>query len=139
MRAARADAERFDGHVFEALRFHPAFPYFFRCCRRDTELAGGTPHAANISAGRTVLAVTHSAMFDSAGFPDPDRFDPGRDQSDAFTFGQGLHECLGRHIAGAMVPEIVRQLLLRNALDFGTGPDFRGSAVPQSWQIRFAA
>lgn len=131
--------EDFDGYVFEALRFRPAFPYFFRVCHRDTELAAGTPHAQVVRKGTTVLAMTHSAMFDPATFPDPDRFDPARDFSDTFTFGHGMHACLGRHIAGVMVPEITRQILRRSDLDPGQGPDFEGTSVPQRWPVRYAA
>lgn len=135
--AAAGTAEDFDGYVFEALRFRPAFPYFFRSCHRDTALASGTPHETMIRQGRTVLAVTHSAMFDAAAFPDPHRFDPGRDQSDMFTFGQGLHECLGRAIATAMVPEIVRQVLLLPALSAIGRPDYEGTKVPQRWTVKW--
>ena len=136
--ALGARIEDFDGYVFEALRFNPAFPYFFRVCHRDTELAGGTPHAQVVPKGTTILAVTHSAMFDPAAFPNADSFDKDRDLSDTFTFGHGLHSCLGRHIAGVMVPEIVRQILQLKNLDPGSGPDFNGTSVPQSWQIRYA-
>jgi len=122
-----------DGHVFEALRFRPAFPYFFRICHRETPVAAGTDFETRIPAGAIVLAVTHAAMFDPAGFPDPGRFDPDRDFSDTFTFGHGHHACLGRHVAAAMVPEIVRQILRRDDLDLGEGPDFEGSPVPQRW------
>ena len=38
--AAAADEATFDGFVFEALRFNPAFPYFFRTCHTPTVLAG---------------------------------------------------------------------------------------------------
>lgn len=132
--AARGpDHKAIDGHVLEALRFRPAFPYFFRVCHRDTPVCAGTGFEAHIPAGTTVLAVTHAAMFDPAGFPHPDRFDPTRDFSDTFTFGHGHHACLGRHVAAAMVPEIVRQILLRDDLDLGAGPDFEGSPVPQRW------
>ncbi|WP_134724327.1 cytochrome P450 [Paracoccus luteus] len=134
-RQAAQDArpQAIDGHVFEALRFRPAFPYFFRVCHRDTPVCAGTPFETRIPAGTTVLALTHAAMFDPAGFPDPDRFDPGRDFSDGFTFGHGHHACLGRHVAAAMVPEIVRQILRRDDLDLGAGPDFQGNPVPQRW------
>lgn len=136
--AARADAgspEAFDGHVLEALRFRPAFPYFFRVVTRDTELSGGTPQARTVRAGRTVLAVSHAAMFDETAFPDPARFDPRRDLSDTFTFGQGIHECLGRAIARAMVPEIVRQVLLQPGVAPVGSPDYRGTKVPQNWEF----
>lgn len=134
--AASPDRSAVDGHVLEALRFRPAFPYFFRICHRDTPMATGTSFAATVQPGTTVLAVTHSAMFDPEGFPDPERFDPSRDFSDCFTFGHGHHACLGRHVAGAMVPEVVRQVLLRDDLDLSDGPDFGGGTVPAKWLIR---
>ena len=40
--AALDDTAAFDGYVFEALRFRPAFPYFFRTCHKPTQLAGDT-------------------------------------------------------------------------------------------------
>lgn len=132
--AARHGGAAFDGHVFEALRFRPAFPYFFRVCHRPTELAPGTPHRTTVAPGTTVLAVTHAAMFDPEGFAEPDRFDPARDLSDAFTFGMGHHACLGRHIAAAMVPEIARQILLSDGITLAAAPDYRGGTVPAFWQ-----
>jgi len=139
--AARVDAgdpARFDGHVHEALRFCPAFPYFFRTCHRPTTLAAETPHAVTVPAGATVLAVTHSAMFDVAGFANPDAFDPARDHSDNFTFGQGIHDCLGLQIARATVPEIVRQIIRRPGLTAPAAPDYRGGRVPEAWNLRYA-
>jgi cytochrome P450 len=134
-RAAKADdPKEFDGYVFEALRFNPAFPYFFRVCHRPTVMAGGTPFAREVPAKRTVIAVTHSAMFDEAAFADPDRFDHTRSQADNFTFGQGFHECLGRAIAQAMVPEIVRQCLLLPDLH-ALGPIEYGGGVPESFPL----
>lgn len=137
--AAAQDPAAFDPFVFESLRFRPAFPYFFRTATRDTELAGDTPHAVTVRKGRTVLAVTHGAMFDPAAFPDPLRFDPTRDLGDAFTFGQGIHECLGRAVAAAMVPEIVRQLLLTPGLRADAAPDYRKTKVPQHWRLTWGA
>ena len=78
-------------------------------------------------------------MFDVAGFPDPEGFTPGRDQSDSFTFGQGIHFCLGIAIASVMVPEIVRQIILRPDLTAPSPPDYRGGRVPESWRLRYRA
>jgi cytochrome P450 len=74
-------------------------------------------------------------MFDEAGFPDPDRFDPNRDLSDAYTLGIGIHECLGRAIARVMMPEIVRQMLLRPGLTANGPVDYEGTKVPQKWHL----
>jgi cytochrome P450 len=134
-KAAAGDPATFDGFVWEALRYRPAFPYFFRTCHRPTVLAGGTAHATEVPAGTTVLAVTHSAMFDEAGFSNPDVFDPARDHSDCFTLGQGMHECLGRAIATQMLPEMLRQMLLLPGLK-AVGPvDNQGTKVPQKWGL----
>lgn len=136
--ALSSDPKAFDGFVLEALRFRPAFPYFFRTCHRPTELAGATPFAHVVKPEATVLAVTHSAMFDASVFPDPARFDPARGQSDNFTFGYGLHECLGRPVAQVMVPEIVRQCL-RIADLHPTGPVQFAGGVPEHHPLGWTA
>lgn len=136
--AAGQDPAEFDGFVFEALRFHPAFPYFFRVCHRPTILAGGTPFATEIQPGTTVLAATHGAMFDETAFANPNSFDPGRTRADEFTFGQGLHECLGYAIGRAMVPEIVRQCLLRPGIR-ADAPLVYERGVPESFPLSWEA
>lgn len=138
--AAQAnDPTAFDGFVWEALRFKPAFSYVFRTCHRPTTLALGTPFAAEAPAGATVLAVTHSAMFDETMFAEPDRFDPTRSTASMFTFGQGLHECLGKAIGEAMTPEIVRQCLLLPDAHPVSPPDYKGGPVPEAYQLAWSA
>lgn len=127
------DAEAIDGFVFEAMRFRPAFPYFFRTCERDAVLGRGGPCETEIPKGATVLAVTHSAMFDPQALANPDAFDPTRGQENQFHFGFGLHECLGRAIGAAMVPEIVRQALRLNNLTVAP-VDRKGGPIPEIWQ-----
>ncbi len=141
LRAARAaaltdDRIEFDGWVFEALRFKPAFPYFFRTCEHDTILGRGRTHQTAIVKGTTVLAVTHSAMFDPAGQSSPDIFDPHRGLGNQFHFGLGHHECLGRAIATVMIPEIVRQSLRLPGLQT-EAVDRKGGPVPESWTWRW--
>lgn len=137
--AAGDDPADFDGYVLEALRFDPPFPYFFRVCEQPTQLAGGTAHAQEIATGTTVMAVTHSAMFDAAGFAEPTSFDPSRPMSNGFLFGQGLHECLGRHIGTVMVPEIVRQVLRLPGIEAAGPLDKKGGPVPESYPLRWKA
>jgi cytochrome P450 len=127
------DATAVDGFVFEALRFKPAFPYFFRTCEQDTVIGRGTGHETAVTKGTTVLAVTHSAMFDPLAFANPDSFDATRDLGNAFTFGRGLHECLGIAIGGVMIPEIVRQSLRLTNLSAGA-VDYKSGPVPEAWQ-----
>src|SRR5262249_10132180 len=126
------DPSAIDGYVFEALRFKPAFPYFFRTAEQDAVLGRGESYETQIPKGTTVLAVTHSGMFDPKGISHPDDFDPTRGLGNQFTFGLGLHECLGRAIGGIMIPEIVRQSLRLNNLTVGP-VDRKGGPVPEAW------
>lgn len=131
--AARSDdPEALDGFVFEALRFRPAFPYFFRVAEADTRLCRGTDHEAGLASGTMVLAVTHSAMFDDRAVSAPETFDPARGLQGTFTFGYGLHECLGRAVGAMLIPAVVRALLMQEELRPGT-IDYRNGPVPEAW------
>jgi len=131
--AARGDnTALLDGYVYEALRFNPAFPYFFRVCGQDAVLGCGKPWEAGIAKGTTVLAVTQSAMFDPEALPHPDTLDPTRGMGNQFHFGYGLHECLGRAIAQVMIPEIVRQVLRLDGLKSGA-IERKGGPIPEAW------
>jgi cytochrome P450 len=137
--AARGtEPQTVDAFALEALRFRPAFPWFFRTAHHPVELAGGTRFATTVQPGTTVLAMTHSAMSDAASFPDPTRFDATRSQGDNFTFGYGLHECLGRAIAKPMVGEMVRQILLLPGLRT-EGPLVKRRGVPESYPLAWNA
>jgi cytochrome P450 len=136
--AAKSDPAELDGYVAEALRFNPAFPYFFRTCHTPTLLGGGTAGAVTVQPGTTVLACTHAGMFDPAAYADPERFDPSRSIWQTFTYGYGHHECLGRAIAAAMVPEIVRQVLLLPGVREEAPPVYEGG-VPEHYALRWDA
>lgn len=132
------DPTAFDGFVWEALRFVPISPYLFRETSVATKIAPGTPHETDLPPGTLVLALTQSAMFDPHCSDRPDEFLPGRNWYHTFTFGFGPHECLGRYVGMVMIPEMVRQILLRPGLvaegpmDFGDGP------FPQKWNLRWS-
>jgi len=134
--AASDDPAAIDGFVWETLRFRPAFPYFFRTAEQDTVLGRGEAYETAISKGTTVLAVTHSGMLDPKAVPHPDDFDPTRGLGNQFTFGLGLHECLGRAVGGVMIPEIVRQALRLDGLTAGP-VDRKGGPVPEAWAWRW--
>ena len=96
----------------------------------------GEAYETPIPKGTTVLAVTHSAMFDPKALSHPDDFDPTRGMGNQFHFGLGLHECLGRAIGRVMIPEIVRQSLRLDGLSVGP-IDRKGGPVPEFWQWRW--
>lgn len=135
--ALHEDPARFDGYVWEALRFVPAFPWFFRTAQAGATLGGvpGDVGPEALALGRTVLALTAAAMFDPEVFPEPERFEPGRGWRDGFTFGQGIHECLGRAVAEAMLPEMVRQMARLDGLE--AGPMQWKGGVPDRWDLRW--
>jgi cytochrome P450 len=77
-------------------------------------------------------------MFDAASFANPLTFDAARSQGDNFTFGYGMHECLGRAIAKPMIGEMVRQIVRLPNLA-ATGPvEYRGG-VPESFPLTWQA
>ena len=76
-------------------------------------------------------------MFDEAAFIDPDKFDHTRSWANTFHLGYGLHECLGRAIAGVMIPEIVRQCLVLEDLKAVGDIDYKGGPFPEEYTLRW--
>ena len=137
-RAAAADgAATFDGYVWEALRFAPIVAFMFRQAEDDHVLGRGTSREARIRKGQVVLPLSLSAMFDGEGVPDPDQFDAARPDHAYLHFGLGHHECLGRHVAGAMIPEIVRRILLRTDVRAHGPVEDGGTPFPTAFRISY--
>jgi cytochrome P450 len=78
------------GWVEETLRYDSPAQVTARTAVRDLGL-----HGARIPAGAKVLLLVGSANRDGEVFPDPDRYDLGRDTSKHTVFGAGRHFCLG--------------------------------------------
>jgi cytochrome P450 len=129
------DPVAFDAIVWEALRFVPISPYLFRQTASTYTVAKGTDHATEITTGTYVLAVTQSAMFDPKAFENPDQFVPGRNWYHYFHFGCGSHECLGKYVGMVMIPEMVRQVLLRSGIKANGGIDYQGGHLPQRYEL----
>lgn len=137
-RAAAADPAAFGGFVWEALRFVPIVAFMFRRAEADHMLGRGSPRKSRIRKGTVVLPLSLSAMFDADWVPDPERFDPGRPDHAYLHFGLGYHECLGRYVAGVMIPEMVRRILLRDDLRADGGLEDGGTPFPTAFRISYA-
>jgi len=136
--AAAADPATFDSIIWEALRFVPISPYMFRQTASEYTIAKGSDHETTIPAQTNVLALTQSAMFDPTAFEDPETFRPGRDWDHYFTFGYGAHECLGKYVGMVMIPEIVRQIMLKAGIG-AKGPIEYDGHMPKSYEVTWAA
>lgn len=132
------NTERFDGMVWEALRYVSPFPYTFRECASEATIARGTPHATVVSPGTYVLCLTQSAMFDDHAFDNPDDFLPTRNWYHYFHFGFGSHECLGKYIGMVMIPEMVRQLFLRPGLAASAPIDYKGGPFAEHYELSWS-
>lgn len=84
------------GAIQELLRWNPpvAAQPRFSSPDREIEVAG-----VRIPPNSAILFGIAAANRDPAVFPDPDRFDIGRDTRTLLTFGPGLRTCPGMHLA----------------------------------------
>jgi cytochrome P450 len=82
------------GLVEEMLRYDPPVQYRERAALTDIPLAGVT-----ISRGARVFLLLAAANHDPKRFPDPDRFDPLREDNQHLGFSGGIHYCVGAPLA----------------------------------------
>ena len=137
--AAASDPSAFDGIVWEALRFVPISPYMFRQMGSDYTIGKGTDYETTIKTGTNVLTLTQSAMFDERAYENPDDFHPGRNWYNHFVFGYGSHECLGKYVGMVLIPEMVRQMVLRPDLHQLAPIDYKGEHLPQEYKLAWTA
>jgi cytochrome P450 len=105
-----ADPELVPRGVEEIFRWVTPLMHFRRTATRDTEIAGHP-----IAAGEKVVVWYASANRDERVFDDPFSFDVERDMTGvAFaSFGNGIHKCLGQHLARLELITMYRELLTR--------------------------
>jgi cytochrome P450 len=93
----------------ESLRLEPAAAVIDRYATRDVELAG-----ASIKQGDFVEISIAGANRDPSTFPDPDRFDPERENAKLHVaFAHGPHVCVGMHLARLEALTAVERLFAR--------------------------
>lgn len=110
-------------YVREALRFNPPAKLVLRSCLRDFTLAAGTPRETRVPAGKLVFPATSSAMMDERALDQPEEFRLDRPEHHYLLFGWGLHQCLGKYIAPALIAGALKPLLLRPGLRRAPGSD----------------
>ena len=110
--AARTnDSARVQAFVFETLRFRTPTPVVVRRCVRTHTLGSATGHEKTIKAGTLVFVGLGTAMMDDTAVDEPHNFRLGRPDGHHLHFGAGVHHCLGKHLAVAVVTEMVGALL----------------------------
>ena len=104
----REDASLIPNAVEEAVRMATPIRAFTRFAIEDSEIAGHT-----IPAGKRVIVIYASANRDPRKFSDPDRFDVTRNVHDHLGFGQGVHMCMGMHLARREIILLIEALRRR--------------------------
>ncbi|MFJ6615726.1 cytochrome P450 [Streptomyces sp. NPDC091289] len=79
-----------------------------RVALADVEIDGVT-----IRAGEGILVLKGLGDRDPAKYTDPDTFDIHRDARDHLSFGFGVHQCLGQHVARLMMELCFTSLFTR--------------------------
>jgi cytochrome P450 len=126
-----ADPRLVPALVEETLRFDGPVQFLTRVATREVAL-----HGVRIPADARVVVLLGSANRDERRFPEPDRFDVGRDTRGHVAFGFGAHFCLGASLARlearaaleALVPELPRLARVRPEREFLDSFLIRGRA-----------
>jgi hypothetical protein len=96
--------------VEETLRYDTSTQMLARTATEDVELHGGV-----VPAGGRVLLLIGAANRDGRVFPDPDRYDLGRETGALVSFGMGRHFCLGASLARLEARVALEELVARVA------------------------
>src|SRR3954447_26021838 len=106
--AIAADRELVPGAVDETLRFDTSVPAWRRIMTRPVTLGG-----VELPEGAKLFLWLAATGRDGDVFPQPDRFDPARENAHHhLAFGKGIHYC-----AGASLGKLEAQLALTGLLD----------------------
>jgi hypothetical protein len=105
------------GWIEETLRYDSPAQVVARLAARDLDLHGG-----RVPAGAQVLLLPGSANRDDRVFPDPDRYDLGRDTRKLISFGSGRHFCLGAPLGRLEAKVALEQLVARVRPDYEIDP-----------------
>ncbi len=137
--AQDGDDQKFDGYVWEALRFYPQAPFVGRLMSADYIVGAGSDHATEVKAGTFALLSHASAMMDEGIEPDAAEFRPDRPDWWYMHLGYGPHRCLGDQVSQQQVPETVKQIFLAGYTKRAEGAagqlDFKQGPFPESFTL----
>jgi cytochrome P450 len=111
-RKLRERPERWPRALEELLRYESPVQGLARATTCDVTL-----HGVTIPAGDQVLLLYGSANHDERVFPDPDRLDLDREVRAQWSFGRGIHTCLGAAVA-RLETRVALEVLLERIGDF---------------------
>ena len=114
----RAQPELVDAFVEEILRLEPPLNTLCRIATQPVTLDG-----QELPAGASIICALAAANRDPARYPHPDELDLGRRPTRHFSFGGGIHACLGAHLARLEARVVVHWLLAQGAALRLTQPD----------------
>jgi cytochrome P450 len=106
--------------IEEVLRFYSPVPTLPRIVKQETVLGGKT-----IPAGSMVLLCWASGNRDAQRFPEPDRFDMDRGNTNQhLAFGLGVHYCIGAMLARQEMKCAIREVVNAvESLELAVAPD----------------
>lgn len=113
----RRDLSLVPSAVEEMLRYESPSQHTGRLAPEDRELGGRT-----IRQGQAVMAVMAAANRDPERFPDPDTFDPHRQDNRHLAFGYAAHFCFGAALARIEGQEVF-DAMLRRIPNLQVGPE----------------
>jgi cytochrome P450 len=116
----REDRSLVAGAVEELLRYDSPLQHVTRLVAERVDLDGVT-----LRPGRLVHLLIGAANHDESQFPDPSRFDVGRDPNPHLGFGGGRHSCLGAGLGRLEAGVVVERVLARCATFEPAGPAVR--------------
>lgn len=103
----KSDKEKILPFIHETLRFVTPAKHFMRTAIKDVEVNG-----QQIKAGDWVYLSFPSANYDEEVFENPFTFNPARENNRHFSFGIGVHRCIGQPL-GILEQRILIEEMLK--------------------------
>jgi pimeloyl-[acyl-carrier protein] synthase len=117
-RLLRDDPMLIQSAVHECLRYDGPLQMTWRTAMATVEINGSL-----IEEGQHIILLLGSANRDPEQFPEPDLFDIRRPPGRILSFGRGIHNCIGVHLAQMVAQIAIGALVSRLPnLELGPGP-----------------